>query len=355
VPAPVLSRDDRASRWGYVAAILVSALGHILFFFMILVVLPDLFSSKPTPSSYTVKIVDTLPAGELGTHLPQLNQESIEHHVERHIEHNVEHHKVAPEVVHHEAPTSITTPPPPDSEKNEIALNTAHSPTPTPMRTPTPTPTPRQPLPQPTTVPTRHPVKHGQAKPTPTPTPHARRHKPNAMRSPEMAEATPKPTPNIGQEMRNLHEKLMAEHLKEMKEASARNRGNGRPVLASRETEGRGYGVGAGTGSSGILQSAEFLLYCQTIKKRIQDAWNFAGTNSKLTATVTVGINSDGSLNAVRVSDASQDPAFDDSVVRAIRLAAPFPPPPEKYRDQFADGVPVIFNLGALENNDSGG
>ena len=67
-----------------------------------------------------------------------------------------------------------------------------------------------------------------------------------------------------------------------------------------------------------------------------------------MTATVTVGINPDGSLNAVRVSDASRDPAFDDSVVRAIRLAAPFPPPPEKYRAQFADGVPVIFNLGAL-------
>jgi TonB family protein len=155
--------------------------------------------------------------------------------------------------------------------------------------------------------------------------------------------------------MRKLHEKLMAEHLKQMKEQAASSHGNGGPVLATRETEGSGYGVGAGTGSAGILQSAEFLLYCQTVKKRIQDAWNFAGKNPKLTATVTVGINSDGSLNAVRVSDASRDPAFDDSVVRAIRLAAPFPPPPERYRTQFAEGVPVIFNLGALENGDESG
>ena len=164
----------------------------------------------------------------------------------------------------------------------------------------------------------------------------------------------PKPTPNIGQEMRKLHEKLMAEHLKELKQNAA-NQGNGGPVLASRETEGSGYGVGAGTGSAGVLENAEFLLYCQTVKKRIQDAWNFAGSNPKLTATVTVGINPDGSLNAVRVSDASREPAFDDSVVRAIRLAAPFPPPPEKYRAQFAEGVPVIFNLGALENAAEGG
>jgi TonB family protein len=170
-----------------------------------------------------------------------------------------------------------------------------------------------------------------------------------------MAQATPKPTPNIEQEMRKLHQKLMAEHLKQMKEESARNNGNGGPVLASRETEGNGYGVGAGSGSAGILKSADFLLYCQTVKKRIQDAWNFAGRNPNLTATVTVGINPDGSLNAVRVTDVSRDPAFDDSVVRAIRLAAPFPPPPEQYRAQFADGVPVIFNLGALENGDESG
>jgi TonB family protein len=148
---------------------------------------------------------------------------------------------------------------------------------------------------------------------------------------------------------------LMAEHLQQLKEHATRSPTGGGPVLASRETEGGGYGVGAGTGSAGILRNAEFLLYCQTIKKRIQDAWNFAGKNPRLTATVTVGINPDGSLNAVRVSDASRDPAFDDSVVRAIRLAAPFPPPPEKYRAQFAEGVPVIFNLGALENIDQSG
>jgi TonB family protein len=155
--------------------------------------------------------------------------------------------------------------------------------------------------------------------------------------------------------MRKLHQKLLAEHLKQIKEESARLHGSGGPVLASRETAGNGYGVGPGSGSAGILQSAEFLLYCQTVKKRIQDAWNFAGKNPKLTATVTVGINPDGSINAVRVTDVSRDPAFDDSVVRAVRLAAPFPPPPEKYRAQFADGVPVIFNLGALESGDESG
>ncbi len=349
MPAPVLSRDDRASRWGYVAAIVISALGHAAFFFVILVVVPGLFASKPPPPSYTVKIVDSLPAGDLGTHLPRLSQD--QGHVQR--------HQVEPKkVVGHEAPKVVPTPPPPppDTDKNAIALNATHSPTPPAIQTPTPTPTPPPPPPKPSATPTPRPRKREQPKATPTPAPHARRQKPRPTPTPQLAGAKPKPTPNVKQEMRKLHEKLMAEHLKEMKEEQAdKNRENGGPVLARRETEGAGYGVGAGTGSAGILQSAEFLLYCQTVKKKIQDAWNFAGKDPKLTATVTVGINPDGSLNAVRVSDASRAPSFDDSVVRAIRLAAPFPPPPEKYRAPFADGVPVIFNLGALKNGDESG
>jgi TonB family protein len=342
VPAPVLSRDDSPSRWGYVAAILISALGHILFFFVILVVLPGLLSPKPPPPSYTVKIVDALPAGELGTHLPQLDQKPVEQ-------------RQAPPVIRHEAPTSITPPPPPsEPDRDAIALNTVPSPTPTP-RVPTPTPTPPPPRAEPSAAPTQRPIKHERAKPRAHASPRAQRQKPKAAPRPQLAEATSKPTANVAQQMRNLHDKLMAEHLRQLKEAAARNNAGGGPVLASRETEGRGYGVGVGSGSAGIQQNAEFLLYCQTVKKRIQNAWNFASKDSKLTATVTVGINPDGSLNAIRVSDASQDPAFDDSVVRAIRLAAPFPPPPEKYRPQFAQGVPVIFNLGALENSDDSG
>jgi len=76
VAAPVLSGDDKPSRWGYLAAILVSALGHAVFFVLVLVILPGFFSSKPPLPAYTVKIVDSIPAGDLGTHLPRLGQES---------------------------------------------------------------------------------------------------------------------------------------------------------------------------------------------------------------------------------------------------------------------------------------
>jgi len=65
-------------RWGYVAAIVVSALGHAAFFFFVVAVLPAWFAPTPPPPSYTVKVVDSLPAGELGTHLPRLSQDQAQ-------------------------------------------------------------------------------------------------------------------------------------------------------------------------------------------------------------------------------------------------------------------------------------
>jgi protein TonB len=164
--------------------------------------------------------------------------------------------------------------------------------------------------------------------------------------------------PNVKQQLAKVREQLMREHLKEMKPRdtdSEDERGNSRdngggPVIASAETSGHGYGVGPGTGSAGIQQDAGFLLYYQEVQRKIKEAWSFAGTNPDLTATVTFGINPDGTLNSVKVTGSSRDPAFDDSVVRAIRRAAPFPPPPDKYRSQFADGLPAIFKLGQLSS-----
>jgi TolA protein len=156
------------------------------------------------------------------------------------------------------------------------------------------------------------------------------------------------------QKLEKVREQLLAEHLKQMKarhtaelNATKPNSGGG-PVIASAETSGKGYGVGAGSGSAGIQQDPEFLLYYQTVQDKIKKAWAFAGNNPELTATVTFGINPDGTLNSVKVTNSSSDPSFDDSVVRAIRRAAPFGAPPEKYRDQFGRGVEAEFKLGEM-------
>jgi len=157
--------------------------------------------------------------------------------------------------------------------------------------------------------------------------------------------------------MEQVREQLLAEHLKEVeakaaakKKSTKRSNGEGGRVEANVETPGKGAGVGSGEGSVGIQQEAAFLLYYKQVQDKIKKAWSFGGSNPELTATVTFGINPDGTLSALKVSSSSHNRAFDNSVVRAIRRAAPFPPPPDKYRSQFAQGVDAVFKLGELSS-----
>ena len=344
------SRGDRGG-WsrGYLLAIAISAIGHAIFFYLVFFFLPGwLKAPAAQPPAYTVTIVDAIPAGDLGTHLPRLSQQRKP--------------QAAPPSDKEEAKAaSPATPAPDDEDKNAIALNTGHqTPTPTPKATPEPTEAP-SPRPEPTATATPRPKKHRATPvPTPTATPVAKGPRHHRAKSTPVAEVTvakAEPTPGVEQKLDKVRQQLMAEHLKNLKneEAATEPKGTseakgGGPVAADTATAGKGYGVGAGSGSEGIQQDAGFLLYYQQVQKKIKDAWSFAGDNPELTATVTFGINPDGSLNAIKVTESSRDPAFDDSVVRAIRRAAPFPPPPEKYRAQFWQGIEAVFKLGELNS-----
>jgi periplasmic protein TonB len=363
VAAPVLSDDDRPGRLGYIAAIAASAIAHVAIVLIVLFVLPSLFSSAPiAPVAYTVKVVDSIPAGDLGTRLPRLDDSH-------------RHEPPPPEAKREEPPKppeEKPPAPPPSDDKNALALNSIKAtstatPTPTPTPTPTseetPAPTPAEtpapppPSPSPTPRPHRTPRPKPKPRATPRPSPKAR---PQPTATP-IAMAWAEPTPDVQERLKKVREQLLAEHLKEMSSendadtAAARNakpiaNPSGGPVVADRESPGKGYGVGPGSGSAGIQQDPDFLLYYQDVQERIKKAWSFDGNNPDLTATVTFGINPDGSLNAVKVTDTSRDPAFDDSVVRAIRRAAPFGPPPGKYQSQFAGGVEAVFKLSDLDS-----
>jgi TonB family protein len=351
VAEPVRNGDEASSRWGYVAAIIISAVAHAIFFLLVLVILPAYMRSpKAPPPSYTVKIVDSLPAGDLGTHLPPLEAPHRVHH-----EHAARHHHQAPP----QSKTPIIEPPkitPPDNSKNVLALNTRATPTPTP--TPTPSPEPTQ-APTPAATPSAKPKRIHHVHPTPAPTPReVRRPRPTPTPKTELARrerhhprvkptpikmARAEATPNVNAELAKIRRQLLAEHLKQ----HGRNNGSG-PVLASKEVEGKGYGIGSGSGSAGIQQDIQFLLYYHTVQEKIKEAWSFSGNNPDLTATVTFQIGPDGTLTGVRVTQSSRDLAFDDSVVRAIRRAAPFPAPPDKYKSQFSQGIEAVFKLGEL-------
>ena len=289
----------RPSRRGYFLAVLAAALGHAVLFVLLLVVIPTWFKPSAPPPAYTVKIIDSIPAGDLGTHLPQLSRDQ-------------EPARPAPSIAEEEPPEPEATPPPEDKDRTAIALNTLHqkatmtpTPPPTPKPAPTVTPIPRPKQPRVKAV---APARTPTATPTPTRA-HHRRAKPSP--SPQVVVAAAEPTPGVRQKLDKIRQQLLRAHLKDLRSArtnAAEEHGTstasgGGPVVAANATSGKGYGVGPGNGSAGIQQDAGFLLYYQEVQKKIRAAWSFTGENPDLTATVTFGINPDGSLNSIRVTE----------------------------------------------------
>ncbi|HUA34191.1 MAG TPA: TonB family protein [Candidatus Binataceae bacterium] len=353
--------DARPARIGYAAAIFFSAIGHVALFAFVFIFLPRyLHSDEAPPPSYTVKIVDSLPAGDLGSHLPRLAPRETKQ------EAKAEEHKAEEPKIKVEPPKPELAP---DNDKNALAMNLASV-------TPTPTPTP-EPTVEPTVEATLEPTPEPTEKPTPKPRPSHTKH------------ATPKPTPAssknhnkpkaeatvaiarvdkaiVAAKLAKLREQLMKEHIEQLAKKNAEDADSdddddsdtsnatgpsgGGPVAANSATAGKGYGIGSGTGSMGIQQDPEFLLYYQSVEDRIKKAWTFLGGSNDLTATVDFSIGPDGTLTSAKIGNSSKDGAFDDSVIRAIKRAAPFPPPPEKYRNQFSGGIEAVFNMGELKS-----
>lgn len=338
---------------GFAGAIAVSALGHAALAAFIFLVVPQFLSARtPPPPSYTVKIVDSLPAGDLGTHLPKLASRS-------------EAAKAQPPAA--QPPTAVSEPrpeaPPPavENDKNAIALNDI-TPTPTPPAPPpTPEPTPAGSTPEPTRAPAVRttPVRTPKAVATPQ-----AKLRPRSIASPVGIAKADHPL-SVKEQLAKVREQLLAQQLVRDKKADRAARSEtaeteatpasagpagGGPVVASVAREGKGYGIGSGTGSEGIQNDLDFLLYYQSVQERIKKAWSFPGGDTELTTTVDFAIGPDGGLTQVKIAQSSRDSSFDDSVVRAIKRAAPFPPPPEKYREQFGEGIEALFKLGELSS-----
>ncbi len=392
--------------WGYAGPIAISALAHIAFIYLVLFALPHWFTVETTPPpAYSVNIVDNIPAGDLGTHLPRLSggnppEPEPAEPPEAETEQKAEPSKVEP-------PAASTAIEAKNDDPNAFALNkptATEEPTPAPTATATPTPEPTAtieaspvpvvatplPTPEPTMRPTPRPrpiaKRTRRPRPTARPTPRPR-HQAVELRNKHHRGASPKPTPkvmfahamapnaptraSIKEQLREVREELLREHLRQLAQnarsrsgpegddssdegATAKGASNGAsgggPVLANVAGGGKGYGIGSGTGSLGMLKDPEFLLYYQKVEERIKDAWSFYGGNKNLTTSVEFAIGPDGKVAGISVKQSSHNTSFDQSVVRAVQRAAPFPPPPEKYRDQFAQGIQAVFKLGELRS-----
>lgn len=339
--------NERPGWLGYIAATAVSALGHAALFALVFFVMPRFLHSDTTPPpSYTVKIVDDIPAGDLGTHLPKLSGHQRPAPKPAQI---AKAEPLKPEEPKIEPPKP---PPPQEEDKNAVSLQAA---------SPTPTPTP-----PPQAIPaTPEPTPGKAARPRATPAAAAVKPTRKPSHKEPVAVAKAEHAPNVQEQLAKIRQDLLKEQLKRAKrdaaqgEDEANNAANtppangesgGGPVVADKKLEGSGYGTGSGTGSAGIQQDLQFLLYYRTVQQKIKDAWIFSGGSNDLTATVDFSIGLDGALTGVKIAQSSNDAAFDDSVVRAIRRAAPFPAPPDKYRSEFANGVEALFKLGDLKS-----
>jgi len=355
------NRSERPGWSGYVLAIVVSALGHAGFLAFALLILPQwLHSATVAPPSMTVKIVDKIPAGDLGTHLPKL----------------AGHKKPPPpeEVAKADEPPppeeKPPEPPKPDDDKNAVALNTV-GPTPTPTPEPTAAPTEAPTVAPTVAAPTATATPQKVAEPAPTPPPPApvKKH-----REKTIVHNPPKPkqvakaekAPDVHEQFRKLQERMLKQRIEMAKKdegdeegsdedenasapPSSNETGARGPVASNANTAGSGYGIGSGTGSMGSVMDLQYLLYFRTVQQKVKDAWTFPGGSNELSADVEFSIGADGALNGVKIAKSSGDSAFDESVIRAIRRAAPFPPPPDRYRSQFSDVVST-FKLGELKS-----
>ena len=367
--SPDHNGDENPSRLGYFAAIFVSALGHIAIFAFVFFIAPRfLHPAEAPPPAYTVKIVDNIPAGDLGSHLPRINRHATD-----------ESKNAAPKPAEPQVKTEPTKPEKLALNDGKNALITAKA-TEVPTDTPTPTPEPTvEPTPEPTVepgpslepnleateeptvAPTPEPTQQPKKHPTPKPTPDKARNRPKS----GSTVAKIASTPSVAQRMAKLRRELLEHHLKdlannppdedpgdeeEIPDTPETGPAGGGPVVARTAIDGKGYGVGPGDGSAGILKDPEFLLYYKTVQDQIKKAWTFTGGSNDLTATVDFAIGPDGTLAGLKIGTSSNDGAFDDSVIRAIRRAAPFPAPPEKFRDQFSSGIKAVFQLGELKS-----
>jgi colicin import membrane protein len=103
---------------------------------------------------------------------------------------------------------------------------------------------------------------------------------------------------------------------------------------------GEGDGAAAlgqgGRGGGTAVKGAEFLMYQTKIVSTIKENWAWPGQKATLKALVRFSIKDNGEITGMKIAEPSGDPAFDESILRALRKSSPLPAPPESYRKDFA-------------------
>ena len=100
-------------------------------------------------------------------------------------------------------------------------------------------------------------------------------------------------------------------------------------------------------GAEGMALDPALIAYYNELKRKITSAWLLAKDKftGQLIAKVDVLIDAEGKVVKTSFSKTSGDGSFDDSALRAVQQASPFPVPPEAIRDEaLSDGFTFTFN-----------
>jgi colicin import membrane protein len=111
-------------------------------------------------------------------------------------------------------------------------------------------------------------------------------------------------------------------------------------VISSGAGEGEGAAaLGKGGRGGGVVKGMDFIIYKNRMEDTIKRNWVWPGqrSNRKLGVTVRWSVKDNGEIIGLKIVQPSGDPAYDDSVVRAVRKSSPLPPVPEGLAKDFAE------------------
>jgi TonB family protein len=101
-----------------------------------------------------------------------------------------------------------------------------------------------------------------------------------------------------------------------------------------------GAGAGGGPGGGSDMQRIRLQLYQERIRLQIIDAWILPMPHEearKLQATALLTVSREGEVAHLKLLQPSGNALFDESLLRAIKHAAPLPPLPEDYQGAFLE------------------
>ncbi|WP_187288555.1 energy transducer TonB [Desulfarculus baarsii] len=200
------------------------------------------------------------------------------------------------------------------------------------------------------------PPKKEMEKPKPAPKPEVKP-KPDVKPKPAPPKPEPKPEPKeaigskktvepkrVKREVKKAepepsYEDVLDQRLKKIKSKAESRRQSEQLDDALSAIESKVQAGGGATGPSGAVAmpgggelSTRFMLYYTEVWERIRRAWvlpeALAGDTSGAMAVVALRINRDGSLNKFWLEESSGNVRLDQSALRAVERAAPFPPLP---------------------------